>query len=377
MVTELENNFERESKEEDLKFLIAKLEEIHPDPYRNINQEKDVFTNTLEKSLKVPEEFFPLAIQESLALLKDGHTGVKDYAREILPIKFLEFENSYYIIAAEEKDKDQIGNSVLAINGFTIERINKKIAELSSKENNETLLYDLQNFLRTNNILRYYKFSNSKDLVITTNKGDFKTEGLEYKTKLVENKPLKNWGEDTYEGNTKYRFKTLNETLLFQYNTCNNRGHSEKELTEFKEKLLNKSQEVKNIIVDLRLNNGGDTEIMRDLFEKLPENKKIYVASSRETFSSAMHHLIYLKRKKHAVLIGENSRQKANRFGFGENIELPNSKINISCSKRYFELYPEKDLEIIEPDIRIPVTIEDYINNTDPLNKWIKENLED
>ncbi len=375
MEAETTNNIELESKEEDLDFLVKNLEEIHPDPYRNINQEKDFFTNSLEKSLKVPEEFFPLAIQESLALLKDGHTGVKDYAREILPIKFLEFENSYYIIAAEEKDKDQIGNSVLAINGFTIEEINKKIAKLSSKENNETLLYDLQNFLRTNNILRYYKFSNSKGLVITTNKGDFKTEGLEYKAKLVENKPLKNWEEDTYEGNTKYRFKVLNKTLLFQYNTCNNRGHSEKELKDFKEKLLNNSQEVKNIVVDLRLNTGGDTEVMRGLFEKLPENKKIYVASSRETFSSAMHHLIYLKRKKNAEIIGANARQKANRFGFGENVELPNSKINISCSKRYFELYPEKDLEIIEPDIRIPVTIEDYINNTDPLNKWIKESL--
>jgi len=114
---------------------------------------------------------------------------------------------------------------------------------------------------------------------------------------------------------------------------------------------------------------------MRDVFENLPKNKKIYVASSRETFSSAMHHLIYLKRKKNAKIIGENARQKANRFGFGKNIELPNSKINISCSKRYFKLYPEKDLDIIEPDIRIPITIEDYLNNTDPLNKWIEENL--
>jgi hypothetical protein len=59
MKLEQENNFEVEARKEDLDFLQEKLEEIHPDPYRNINHEKEIFEESLEKSLTVPEEFFP------------------------------------------------------------------------------------------------------------------------------------------------------------------------------------------------------------------------------------------------------------------------------------------------------------------------------
>jgi hypothetical protein len=377
MKLEQENNFEVEARKEDLDFLQEKLEEIHPDPYRNINHEKEIFEESLEKSLTVPEEFFPWAMQESLALLKDNHTGVGISPKEILPLSFLEFENSFYIIGAENEHKERIGSKVSKINGFSLNEINEQTAKLSSKENSETLLYDLQAHLKINDILKYYNFSNSENLLITTDRGEFEIQASKSWPKIIEKMPLKYWEEGSYEGNMKYRFKIINgKTLIFQYNICNNKDFSKKTLKDFKEKLLTKSKEVQNIIVDLRLNNGGYTKMMADLFKKLPEDKQIYVASSRKTYSSAMHHLIYLKRSKKAIVIGANARQKANRFGEGKLFKLPNSKISICCSKKYFKLYPEKDLEIIEPDIKIPVTIEDYVNNTDPLNNWVEENLE-
>jgi hypothetical protein len=95
----------------------------------------------------------------------------------------------------------------------------------------------------------------------------------------------------------------------------------------------------------------------------------------RDTFSPAINHLLYLRNNRDAVLIGENAGQRPNRFGDHKEIVLPNSQIKVSCSYKYFELLPGQDIDVIEPNIEIPITIEDYRSKTDPLNQWIIDNL--
>ena len=270
-----------------------------------------------------------------------------------------------------------LGQRIEKINGHKLEDILKKVSKLSSKENNEVLLKDNAENILSNRILRYYGFSNNASLKITTEKGTRDVDVKDDKVKKL--KPL-DWKEEdiqdpSFTGNDIYRFRILNNALLFQYNKCTNEGHTEKELKVFKKKLLEKATTVQSVVVDLRQNRGGDTNVMNDLFEELPENKNIYVATGRNTFSSAIHHLLYLKGKKRAILIGENAGQKPNRFGDSKELVLPNSQLRVVCSFKYFELLPGQDIDVIKPDIKIPVTIDNYINNTDPLNTWIKENL--
>jgi hypothetical protein len=266
----------------------------------------------------------------------------------------------------------------MGINGHNIVDVTNRVANLSSKENNEVLKKDLAMNIISNQVLRYYGFSSSNQLQIATDKGT--TEVIvDIETKVRPLHPLR-WKESelsnpTFVGNNIYRFRVEGDTLLFQYNKCTNKDHSGEELSEFKRKLLEAAGSVSSIVVDLRENRGGNTGIMADLFEKFPEDKNTYIAMGRDTFSSAMHHLLYLRNKRDAVLIGENAGQRPNRFGDHKEIILPNSKVKVSCSYKYFELLPGQDIDVIEPDIRIPVTIEDYRNNTDPLNQWIRDNL--
>jgi len=371
--TETEQTPERE----DTEYLINKIEATHFNPYLNVNRED--FINSLNKAEKENNEFFPLAIQESLALIRDAHTYVKGILNnDYLPFECKEFEGHFYIIGSSNNYNHIIGHEILKINECPLNEIFSQISKLSSKENKEVLLGDLSRYLSSNKILRYYNLSNSNSVKLTTNNEelDIKTDS-EQKIKIKQ--PLK-WkmpdkNDPTYAGNNKYHFRLINNNLLFQYNECTNEGHTKEELKTFKNKLLNSAQNVDNIIVDLRKNRGGNTEVMEDLFEKLPNNKKIYVAIGRRTFSSAMHHLLFLKQEKGAVLIGENAGQKPNRFGDYKEIVLPNSKLRIACSFQYFELMPNTNIDVIEPDIKIPVTIDDYINETDPLNRWIVENL--
>ncbi len=368
---------ERESKKEDLDFLVKNLEEIHPNPYRNINQEKEIFQKSLEKSLEVPEEFFHLAVQESLALLQDLHTGVDGLIQKPYPIKLLNIDNNYYIIGTDSKNSETFGKQLIKINEHPLEKIATKLSKLSSKENPEVLASDLEIFLKSSEALRYYGFSHEDTIKITTETGKYDINLTERLSKGAN--PIL-WRKEDYEsknyfGNEIYQFRVDGNTLLFQYNKCTNQNFTEEYLSSFQERLLKKAQDVNNIVVDMRLNGGGPEEIMHDLFEKLPTDKNFYVAMGRHTKSSAIHHLAFLKQKRNALLVGETAGQTGKRFGNRNLIILPNTQTRVIISSKEFDLIPEQKTEMIEPDIKIPVTIEDYVNDTDPLNKWIKENL--
>lgn len=364
-------------EQEDANYLQEQLEQTHYDLYKNVS--KQTLSGSLQRAAEVEPEFFKIATQESLALIGDAHTHVEGILNNnCLPLDLREIDGNYYIVGSSEKYRPLLGQKLMGINGHNIVDVTNRVANLSSKENNEVLKKDLAMNIISNQVLRYYGFSSSNQLQIATDKGT--TEVIvDIETKVRPLHPLR-WKESelsnpTFVGNNIYRFRVEGDTLLFQYNKCTNKDHSGEELSEFKRKLLEAAGSVSSIVVDLRENRGGNTGIMADLFEKFPEDKNTYIAMGRDTFSSAMHHLLYLRNKRDAVLIGENAGQRPNRFGDHKEIILPNSKVKVSCSYKYFELLPGQDIDVIEPDIRIPVTIEDYRNNTDPLNQWIRDNL--
>lgn len=366
-------------EQEDIIFLQAQLEETHFDLYKNVD--KGTLTKSLEKTTEVDPEYFKIALQESLALIGDAHTYVSGIFNEQPPLlECTEIEGKIYIIGTSQEQIFLIGQEVKEINGYPVIEVMSKISNLSSKENKEILLKEVPVFITSPLALKYYGYSKGDIITITTNAGNTiltKKDGTRIKTK----NPLK-WkdselNDPTFLGNKNYRLRVLGNTLLFQYNNCTNDGHTDKELDTFKKQLLGRVKNSDNLIIDLRQNSGGNTGIMADLFAELPEDKKIYVAMGRKTFSSAMHHLFYLKNKKNAILIGENAGQKPNRFGDQKVIVLPKTHIRVTCSYKYFELLPGEDKTVVEPDIRIPLTIEDYINETDPLNIWIKKHLQE
>ena len=364
-------------EQEDIGYLQEQLEKTHFDIYRNV--EKETLTESLERSTEVEPEYFKIALQESLALIGDAHTyvhGVFNKQHPLLESK--EIEGKMYVIGTSEEQNFLIGQELKEINGYPVAEVISKISKLSSKENREILLKDVSVFMTSPLALKYYGFSKGDVTEITTNVGSTNIVGEEDAKIKIQN-PLK-WktaelNDPTFLGNSDYRLRVIENTLLFQYNRCTNEGHTKEELEDFKNQLLEIAKESDKIVIDLRQNSGGNTGIMADLFPRLPEDKKIYVAMGRKTFSSAIHHLLYLKNNKNGILIGENAGQRPNRFGDNKKIVLPNSKITISCSYKYFELLPGQDIDVIEPDIKIPVTIEDYKNSTDPLNQWIKDNL--
>ena len=127
-----QTEIEQTPEGEDIEYLINKIEETHFNPYLNVNRED--FINSLNKAEKENEEFFPLAIQESLALIRDAHTYVKGILNnDYLPFECKEFEGHFYIIGSSNNYNNIIGHEILKINEYALNDISSQRSKLSSK----------------------------------------------------------------------------------------------------------------------------------------------------------------------------------------------------------------------------------------------------
>ncbi|MGO4452224.1 peptidase S41 [Phyllobacterium sp. TAF24] len=144
----------------------------------------------------------------------------------------------------------------------------------------------------------------------------------------------------------------------------------------------------KFIVLDLRLNNGGDffnTILFSQAVPRLlPSGGRIFVLVSRSTFSAAIVTAAMLKGtdQNKVTFIGEEMGDKGQFWAEGETVTLPNSHIGVGYATQ-FEDYEKgctdpdkcywaavafgpKNISL-KPDIKIDVTHADYASGRDPV----------
>ena len=91
------------------------------------------------------------------------------------------------------------------------------------------------------------------------------------------------------------------------------------------------------------------------------ENLKVIIG--RETFSSALLNAYTFKNSTNAKIIGEPSGGKPNCYGEILRITLPNSKLVITYSTRFYKLIEDDLVMALYPEEIFLESIEDYINS--------------
>ena len=129
--------------------------------------------------------------------------------------------------------------------------------------------------------------------------------------------------------------------------------------------------DLERLVVDLRHNGGGDSEVLRPLLAGLgrrPEwrGPRVVALIGNATYSSAMMNALVLRRDLGAVLVGEPTGQRPNSFGEVRSFRLPFSGLRVGCSTRRFRLV-EGDPPSLEPDVEVPTTFDDLYHGRDPV----------
>lgn len=142
-----------------------------------------------------------------------------------------------------------------------------------------------------------------------------------------------------------------------------------------------KRVEAQALIVDLRLNNGGNAFLTNPLLEvvsafaRSDTSKRVFVITGRGTFSAAQIFLTRLERFTNVILVGEPSSSSPNFVGEdGERLRLPYSGVMVNISfKRHQESQYDDRRQWIPVSLPTPLTSADYFANRDPAMEAILE----
>lgn len=353
--------------EEDIDYLKEELIKNHVNLFANI--EEDEFNKKIEELKKIIDtldyEEMKVEISRITASIRDAHTSLIFPTRKFIPLKFYSFNDGVYIINSTKDYENLLFKKVKAIEDVEIEDILKELSNVISYENQYFFKAQSMKYLQIVEVLYGLLIIDEMNKIkITLEDGEYEiipvsVEKLTYinnKLPLYANKPSDNlW------------FKYLDkEELYIKYNSCRESGsESIKDKIERIILFIEKNN-IKKVTVDLRNNLGGDSTLFEPFIVYIKENKEINnkenlkVIIGRETFSSALLNAYNLKNNTNARIVGEPSGGKPNCYGEILKITLPNSKLVVTYSTKFYKLIEDDSIDALYPDEIVLETIEEY-----------------
>jgi hypothetical protein len=130
---------------------------------------------------------------------------------------------------------------------------------------------------------------------------------------------------------------------------------------------------IRNVILDLRNNNGGNTftyvELLRTLIGfSQKDGRALYILIGRDVYSAAANLATDLERLASPVFIGEPTGMTGNNYGDESEIKLPYSGIWAGVPGVKWQLsYPYDMRRAIVPQVPVTLTAAGYFAGQDPV----------
>ena len=130
---------------------------------------------------------------------------------------------------------------------------------------------------------------------------------------------------------------------------------------------------MKRVIVDLRLNGGGNNQTYGPLLSALSDasvNRKgrLFVLIGRATFSAAANFAADVDRFTKATFVGEPTGGGVEIYGDTIGLLLPKSGINVNIATRYWNFGKGRRPSARDhPDKKVLVTVADFLAGRDPV----------
>jgi hypothetical protein len=380
---------------EDLSYMAERMQEIHPNLFwRTPEAEFHQAIADLEAQLPyLTDEQVKVGIIKIVALI-DGHTQVGVFQPalnfHLYPLRLYDFSDGLYVVDAQPAYQEAVGKRLVSIGHLDVESAYRQMALLAQHDNDYMLKLVTAFFMVLPEALH------GSGVIADVNQPQFVVEDANGERVTVNPTPLTlddylKWGNghfitlppqsetlylsQQYEEYFWFTFLEDSKTLYVQYNEVRNPTQSGETMSAFAKRIAAflDTTPVARVVIDVRHNSGGDNHYyppLLNLFvgnEALDQPGKLFVITSRMTLSAATNFAAEMEQKTQAIFVGEPTGEPPNVYGDPRAVTLPNSKIVVNVSSRYWQKSTADDTRLwIEPDIPVTFSSADFFNGRDP-----------
>ena len=391
--TSFSQSIDIESWTKDIDFYKTKLEQNHIDLYNTISKvefEKEIqkIKSTLNKKSDVRVIIDLMRLTRKIG---DGHTAfsLRGVETHLFPIEIYKVNGLWRVIKTTENHKNLLGKILTRIDGFPINKIIKEVSETAQYVENEQ-----SEIIRTGEYLMISELLFGLQLI----NNEFKAEFSFLDDNNRESKVLLNAiNNKKYYENTDFQtynivipevqkpadpkhdylwFSSIKDTkgIFIKFESY----PSFEEMEKFGELVLNYVNEnkIKQVVIDLRNNGGGDFFVgtflayYLNLADSIDWKSGVYVLTDKVTFSAGASNASQFRQILNAKIIGEPTGSNPTGYQDMGQFTLPNSGMIVTYSKRLFR-FQDKITQGVQPDVLIEYDWESYSKGIDNMMEWI------
>ena len=393
---------EAERWREDLRYMAEQMPLRHANLFHTMTRQQfDAAIRKLDERIpQLARHQIIVELARIAAMVGDGHTNVaptrdpKIGFRQ-LPVKLYLFKDGLFVRAAERAHAELVGARVVKIGTADADEAVARAREIIGRDNEMDVKFFAPHLLVQPEVLHALGLGEDTEAArLTVEQGGKRREvvlraagpadlippdtdmtwmpkagWVDMRDSATAPAPL--WLRDPAN---KFWFEYLKDSRTL-YAQINQVGDKETEtLADFTRRLLAfaEANAVEKLILDLRLNRGGNGGLLHPLKVGLIKSKfdqrgKLFALMGRSTWSASQFLLNYLEEYTNTVFVGEPSGSKGNIYGDSRRITLPNSQVTVRVSVYYWQDWnPWDTRQWTAPDVTAEMSSEDYRANRDP-----------
>jgi tetratricopeptide (TPR) repeat protein len=388
---------------EDLRFMASEMEKRHRNLFHTVSRERfEAAVRSLDARIpSLARHRILVEMARIVAMVGDGHTNLAPtrdprVGFRTYPLRLYLFADGLAVRAASREHADVVGAKVVRIGSSSADQAYRAVRELIGRDNEMDarffaphllvmpevlhalgLIDDMEDAAFTLDVggtIRTLRLSSAGPAELLAPETDTtwmpRPELVDARDGAARPTPL--WLQAPQD---RYRFVPLPEAkaVYVQYNQVGDKEGGET-IAAFADRLLAflDANPVERLVLDLRLNRGGNGELNRPLLVALIRARRVdrpgglFVLVGRSTWSAAQFLVNDLEKYTHAIFVGEPTGGKVNAFGDSSRITLPHSGVTVRVSTLWWQGDERDGRPWTAPQVAADLALADYRANVDP-----------